>query len=287
MLRGIPRILFSVNKYINMFYHLCVLFSEYFPDEISLGILKNSDYQQEHEHLKTERLHRLFQDLQEYSFYTWDFMGLPLFNASDGSIVKKTLINTSRKIAETWSEIYQEAEKSYEPIWTQTEPKLKSYATKFKSEWIPVSETIMTKMSNIASLPWKQNSVNVHFVDCIRGASAWTKDVTLAPYTNVDVEKKLLTHELAHTLIPEYFLRTKLQRFGLDHSISHTIVDLIAYFSIRDHVAEPEKPGIKPKPEYYPQCEKLYPIFEDRYSSQDKFQSFDELLEQIKSESLH
>lgn len=265
-----------------MFYHLCVLFSEYFPDEISLGILNNSTYRQEHGHLKTGRLHQLFQSLQEYSFYTWDFMGLPLFVTDKTVPASGILVNTSQKVAQLWFEIYQEALNSYENIWTPTEQKLKAYAFEFEHQWIPVQESILTKMSNIAKLPWKKECINVHFVECIRGGSAWIRDVALPPFPNMDVEKKLLAHELAHALAPDYFLKTRLQRLGLDWTIAHTVVDLIAYFSVKEHVVEPGKRGIKPNPSYYAHVEELYPVFEKCYNYPKKYQSLDQVLEQIK-----
>ena len=265
-----------------MFYHLCVLFSEYFPDEISLGILNNSAYRQEHAHMKTEELHRLFQGLQEYSFYTWDFMGLPLFQADEEAAAGKILANTSQKITQLWLEIYREALNPYEDIWAQTEPKLKAFSHEFEHQWVPVQESILTQMSSVAKLPWKTDCVNVHFVDCIFGGSAWTKDVALPPFPNMDVEKKLLAHELAHTLAPDYFLKTRLKKLGLDWDIAHTVVDLIAYFGVKEHVVEPEKRGIKPNPDYYAHVAELYPIFEECYNHPEKYQRLDRILEQIK-----
>ena len=278
----VPRIRFFINKYVNMFYHLCVLFSEYFPDEISLGILNNSAYRQEHEDLKTEKLHQLFQSLQEYSFYTWDFMGLPLFQTDKAVPASEILIKTSQKITQLWTEIYQEALNPYETIWALTEPGLKTSISEFEPQWIPVQQSILTRMSSIAKLPWKKEYVKVHFVDCIRGGSAWIRDVALPPFPNMDVEKKLLAHELAHTLAPDYFLKTRLQRFGLDWAIAHTVVDLIAYFSVKEHVVEPEKRGIKPNPSYYAHVEELYPVFEECYNHPEEYQSLDQVLAQIK-----
>jgi len=278
----VPKIRFFINKYVNMFYHLCVLFSEYFPDEISLGILNNSTYRQEHEDLKTEKLHQLFQSLQEYSFYTWDFMGLPLFQTDKAVPASEILIKTSQKITQLWTEIYQEALNPYETIWALTEPGLKTSISEFEPQWIPVQQSILTRMSSIAKLPWKKEYVKVHFVDCIRGGSAWIRDVALPPFPNMDVEKKLLAHELAHTLAPDYFLKTRLQRFGLDWAIAHTVVDLIAYFSVKEHVVEPEKRGIKPNPSYYAHVEELYPVFEECYNHPEEYQSLDQVLAQIK-----
>ena len=124
----VPQLQFFVNEYVNLFYHLSMLFSEYFSDEESLGFLNNSAYRQTYGHLKTERLHRLFQTLQEHSPYTWDFMGKSLFEASSAVSVEKTLRDTSERLTRIRLEIYGEALTPYEEIWGQIEPKLKEYS---------------------------------------------------------------------------------------------------------------------------------------------------------------
>jgi len=278
----IPKVRFFVSKYVNLFYHLAVLFSEYFSDEESLGFLNNSAYRQKYEHMKTEKLHQLFESLQKYSFYAWDFAGKSLFDINTLDSVAEVLKSTSQEVAEIWCEIYSEAVDYYEHIWTQTKPGLEKYAQKFETEWNSVAASVLSRMSIIARRPWKRENINVHFVDCLYGASAWIDDIALAPFPETDVEKKLLAHELAHTLVPDYFLKTKLKQIDLDLSLSHTIVDLIAYFSIKEHVADPERRGIKPSPNYYEQVDKLYPVLEDCYKQPEMCQSFDRILRQIK-----
>jgi len=278
----VPHVQFHINKHVNLFYHVCVLFSEYFPDEYSLGILNNSSYRQQYEHLKTQSLHQKFQHLWRYSFYTWDYVGKSLNEATTISSAREILKETSQNLTDIWLEILSIALPSYENMWAQTEVKLKEYTSKFVAEWNPVSESILTKMSNVAKLPWNTEFINVHLVDCVHGASSWTEDVVLPPFPIVDIEKKLLAHEIAHILVPEYFLKTKLHNLGLDLSISHTVVDLIAYFGVKDYVADPERRGIMPNPNYYAQVSKLHPIFEDCYKNPDRYQSFDEVLQRIK-----
>lgn len=277
----VPKLKFSVNKHVNLFYHLSVLFSEYFSDEESLGILNNEAYRQANGHLKTERLHQLFQRLQEHSFYTWDFVGKSLFETNTITQVEKVLRDKSQKLVDIWMEIYSESLNSYESIWVQTELKLKQYTQEFEEKWGSINESVLSRMADIAKCSWKQKFINVHFVDCVNGASAWITDIVLPPFLNIDVEKKLLAHELAHTLVPDYFLKPKLQNLALDQGIAHTFVDLIAYFSIKEHVADPEKRGIKPNPRYYVQVDKFYPIFEDCYNYPEKYRSFDEVLRQV------
>jgi len=278
----VPKVQFFINKYVNLYYHVSVLFSEYLSDDYSSGILNNVAYRQQHEHLKTESLHLKFQNLWRYSYYAWDFVGKSLFETNTFVSTRKILQRASQDQVEIWMEILSEALPSYEAIWNQTERKLEEYKSKFEAAWAFVNKSVLTKMSNIAKLPWKIDHINAHFVDCVYGAQSWVEDVVAPPFPDIDVEKKLLSHEIAHILVPDYFLKTKLQSLGLDFTIAHTIVDLIAYFGVKEHVTDTERRGIKPNPNYYAEVPKLYPIFEDVYKNPDRYQSFDYILKQIK-----
>jgi hypothetical protein len=274
-----------VNKYVNLFYHVCVLFSEYFPDEYSLGLLNNSAYMERYAHLKTDGLCQKFQDLWRYSYYAWDFIGKSLYNADTIASIREILKRVSQKQMDIWMDIFLEALPPYESIWRHVKGKLQEYCKKFEAEWKPIHKPILTKMSNITKVSWETDDIKVHFVDCVHGASSWIEDVVLPPFPDMDVEKKLFSHELVHILVPDYFLKTKLRSYGLSYNIAHTIVDLIAYFGVKDHVTEPERRGIKPNPSYYAEVNKLYPIFESCYKNPDQHQNFDEVLKQIKRET--
>jgi hypothetical protein len=282
ILSEVPSFRFFANKYVNLFYHVCILFSEYFPDEYSLGILNNSAYRQQHEHSKTQSLHQKFQELWQYSYHTWDFVGKSLFKASTVAFVKDILEKESQDQAEIWLGILSEALPSYVNIWAQTEPGLDEYMSRFEAEWNLIREPILTDMSKLAKLPWKIESINVNLVDCVYGAESWVRDVVMPAFPVIDVEKKLLAHEIAHILVPDYFLKTRLKALGLDCAISHTLVDLIAYFGVKEHVTDPERKGIKPNPNYYAHVPELYPVFEDCFKNPDLCRDFDDILRRIK-----
>jgi len=277
----VPKIQFFINKHVNLFYHTCVLFSEYFSDEYSFGILNNSRYKQQYGHLRTPSLHEKFQSLYSHSYYAWDFIGKSLFKSNTMTSTKKTLQGTSQNVTDIWLGILSEAFEPYEGIWPQTEAKLKEYMSRFEAEWNLINDLVLNRMADMTKLPWNTKPIRVHFADCVHGASSWIGDIVMPPFPDVDVEKKLLTHEIAHILMPEYFLRTKLQRLGLEPAISHTIVDLVAYFGIKEHVTDPERRGIKPNPEYYAQVRKLNPIFENCYKNPKLHRRFDDILKQI------
>jgi len=92
----VPKVRFFVSKNVNLYYHVCVLFSEYFPAEYADGILNNTAYRQQHERLKTESLHQKFQNLWRYSYYAWDFVGKSLSETSAMSSAKETLTGASQ-----------------------------------------------------------------------------------------------------------------------------------------------------------------------------------------------
>jgi hypothetical protein len=160
--------------------------------------------------------------------------------------------------------------------------RLKEYKSRFEAEWNPISESVLTSMAKLVRLPWKIESINVDLVDCVYGAQSWVRDIVAPIFPVVDIEKKLLAHEIAHILVPDYFLKTHLKALGLDPAISHTIVDLIAYFGVKERVADPERKGIRPNPNYYAHVPELYPVFEDCFKNPDLCRDFEDILRRIK-----
>jgi hypothetical protein len=220
--------------------------------------------------------------LWRYSYYSWDFIGKSLLKANAITFVRDVLEKESWDQAEIWVGILTEALTSYESIWAQTEVRLEEYKSRFEAEWASIRESVLTSMSRLAKLPWKIESIDVHLVDCVYGAQSWVRDVVLPIFPVVDIEKKLLAHEIAHILVPDYLLKTKLKALSLDCAISHTIVDLIAYFGVKAHMLDPERKGIKPNPNYYAHVPELYPIFEDCFKNYDLCADFDDILRRIK-----
>lgn len=275
----VPSTHFYVDKHVNLFYHVCVLFSEYFPDEIALGILNNQRYRQKYGHLRARSLHREFERLQQYSFYVWDFIGKSLPDLESLGLAKRRLETTSDVIIDTWLKILAECMTSYNSIWLETEKKLAGYRLKLEREWNLISKPVMTKMSTITKFPWEIEAINVYLVDCVWGAASWVDDIVLPPVPDLDVAKKLLTHEIAHIQMPNNLLKAKLRNYSVDVGIAHTIVDLIAYFSVRNYLKDPERRGMKPNPNYYTEVQRLYPIIEYYSENPEKYKTFDELLE--------
>lgn len=79
-------------------------------------------------------------------------------------------------------------------------------------------------------------------------------------------------------------MERKLVGAGLDPQIAHTVVDMIAYFSVRDFIAKPvyphpERRGIRPNPNYYPAVEDLYSLFERHAENPSSYNNFETLVQ--------
>jgi hypothetical protein len=77
-----------------------------------------------------------------------------------------------------------------------------------------------------------------------------------------------------------------LRKADLNLEIAHTVVDMLAYFSVRDFLAKPvypnpERKGIKPNPNYYPGAEELYPVFILYAENPSMYTGFEELVQDM------
>ncbi len=106
----------------------------------------------------------------------------------------------------------------------------------------------------------------------------------MVPFPERDVEKKLLAHELSELITPQSMIVRRLRTSGLDVGLVHTIVDLIAYFSVKDFLENPERKGMKPNPNYYPAVGELFPFFESYSKNPSSYDSFETLIHDAFSE---
>ena len=68
--------------------------------------------------------------------------------------------------------------------------------------------------------------------------------------------------------------------------MTHTVVDMIAYFSVKDSIAKPMQPnierkGVVPNKNYYPKVEELYPIFEEYSKNPSEHDDLGSLVKKI------
>jgi len=94
------------------------------------------------------------------------------------------------------------------------------------------------------------NDIRVNFVDCLNGGFAWTDSIAVYPFPDMDVEKKFLAHELSELMTPTSTVIRILADAGLDESISHTVVDMLASSASKISSKILIEKGIKPNPSF-------------------------------------
>ena len=111
----------------------------------------------------------------------------------------------------------------------------------------------------------------------------------------MEVQKKFLAHELSELITPQRIITGGLQRAGRNSQIAHTVVDFLAYFSVRDFIAKPilsnqERKGIKPNPNYYLCVGELFPFLEEYAEDPSVYPNFaglvDGLILRLKERSI-
>ena len=95
-----------------------------------------------------------------------------------------------------------------------------------------------------------------------------------------------MAHELSELITPSPLVEEELEREGLNLGIIHTVVDMLAYFSVKDFIAKPvnpniERKGVVPNKNYYPKVEELYPIFSDYSENPSDYDDFASLVKKI------
>jgi hypothetical protein len=173
---------------------------------------------------------------------------------------------------------------AFDEIWNETEKRLVKYNEQFQTYWEVVQDKVLTNLAGLAKKEWATDEITVAFVDCLNGGFAWHDSIALVPFPEIDVEKKLLAHELSELITPQSTIARSLRASGLSTDLVHTFVDLIAYFSAKDFLENPERKGMKPNPNYYPAVNELFPFF-DRYSrNPSSYDSFEAVIQDALSE---
>lgn len=278
----VPEVSFDIKRLMNEFCHLSVLYSDCLPSELADGMLGNKNYQQQNAALRQDEvLHRL-EKAAQISPESWYSFARALMRTDslEGACaiwthkagMRDELIETLRKSAI-----------GYDEIWAKTQGRLQEYVERFEDAWNPIGEKVLHNLSELAKREWVEKDVQVHFVDCLWGGFAWTDCIAFTPFPDIEVQKKFLAHELSELITPHSIIDRGLASSGLNREVTHTVVDMIAYFSVRDFIAKPvypnpERRGIRPNPNYYPAAEELYPLFEYYAENRSSYEGFDVLV---------
>ena len=280
-----PQVEFRVSRVVNEFCHISVMYSELMPVELATGMLANKAYQARNAHLRRDEVRLELQrvgpfasESEWYGFLT----GLMKRGPSGGL----EALSDSSKPAELFRKICRGGVVGFEEIWKEVRPRLEEYMEKFQSEWVPISDQVLSRLSILAKSPWTVDRIRIHFVDCLYGGFGWNHCIGFAAFPDQQVQKKFLAHELSELIIPRRIVGDALRRASLNSEIAHTIVDMLAYFSVRGFLERPvfpnpEKKGIKPNPNYYPAVAELYPFFERYAADPSIYKDFKEVVQDL------
>ena len=281
----LPRVEFGISRLVNEFCHLSVLYREIMPVELASGMLENTAYQTRNGHLRLDEIRLALQKVGPFASESeWYIFATGLMKRSSSDSIEA--LSGNSKAAEIFQRIRQGGLVGFEEIWGETRPRLEEYKEKFASEWFPISGQVLSRLSEFAKTPWSMEKIHVHFIDCLYGGFGWDDCIGFAAFPDMEVQKKFITHELSELITPRHIVGGELQRAGLNPEIAHTVVDMLAYFSIRDFLAKPvfphpERRGIKPNQNYYPAVEELYPMFEYYAEDPSKYSDFRALVQDM------
>ncbi len=281
----VPRVRFGIKRLVSEFCHLSVLYSDCLPSELADGMLGNKNYQQQNAALRQNEVFHSLEKARQISPESWYSFARALMRTNsleDACAMWTTTAGMGDELIET----LRKGATGYDEIWATTQGRLEEYRQRFEAVWSPISEEVLANLSELAKREWVQKDVQVHFVDCLWGGFAWTDCIAFTPFPDIEVQKKFLAHELSELITPHSIVERELASSGLSREITHTVVDMIAYFSVREFIAKPtlpspERRGIRPNPNYYPAAEELYPLFEHYAENRSSYEGFDVLVREM------
>jgi hypothetical protein len=280
----VPKISLEVSTLVNEFCHVSVLYADCLPQELSSGMLGNKVYALRNADL---RQNNILHDLQRapISPRSWYAFTRDLMRAGDFEEVVSDW-KGREPMTDLFLSILSQGSSGWEQIWDMTQPRLEEYRQKFQAVWSPISDSVLSSLSQLSKAEWTVDEIRVHFADCLNGGFAWHDSIAFATLPDIEVQKKFLAHELSELITPSQLVSEELEREGLDPGVTHTVVDMLAYFSVKDFIAKPmppniERKGVVPNKNYYPKVEELYPIFDDYSKNSSEYDDFGSLVKKI------
>src|SRR5712691_9808747 len=254
----VPRIRLEVSSLVNEFCHVSVLYSDCLPLELSSGMLGNKVYVSRNSQLRQNSILRELQRAP-ISPRSWYAFARDLMRAGDLEEVGSEW-KGREPMTDLFLNVLSQGSNGWVQIWDQTRPRLEEYKQKFGSVWSPITDSVLSRLSHLSKTEWMTDEIRVHFADCLNGGFAWQDSIAFATLPDIEVQKKFLGHELSELITPNQLVSEELEREGLDPGLTHTVVDMLAYFSVKDFIAKPVQPGIErkgvlPNKNYYPKVE--------------------------------
>jgi len=94
----------------------------------------------------------------------------------------------------------------------------------------------------------------------------------------LEIEKKLLCHELSEGAFATGNLQERLEAKGISSDVSHTVVDTTAYVALKSWLKSEYVERLKPKQHYYVGAESVYTAFEQSDAGSEAYKGLDGLL---------
>jgi len=280
----VPGVSLEVSRLVNEFCHVSVLYADCLPTELSSGMLGNKAYASRNASLIQNNI---LHDLQKatISAHSWYSFARDLMRAR-GLEDFVSEWEGREPMTDVFLNILSQGSDGWEQIWDLTRPRLEEYKQKFGSVWTPIADSVLSRLAELSRVEWTAGEIHVHFADSLNGGFAWHDSIAFATLPDIEVQKKFLAHELSELITPRLFVKKELGKARLDPEVAHTVVDMIAYFSVKDFIAKPvdptmERKGVVPNKNYYPKVEELYPIFEDYSKNPSEYDDFASLVKKI------
>lgn len=216
----------------------------------------------------------------------WDFVGLSLLNSADaGGSLERSAQGGFARLADMWSAILEESWESYSRVWPDVEIRLTEYASRFGCEWNAIGEDVFRAVRRISEAEWDPEHIDVYLVDCLNGGVSFVDTVLLAPVSDFEVEKKLLSHEVAEGAFAVNGLQGRLESLGVNPGVFHTFVDMTAYFAVKERLNADYVERLAPNPACYVVVEPVRSAFEECAVLSEAYLGLDGLLAVVKKKS--
>lgn len=273
----LPIVSFFSDEFFNFYYHITGLF----PTSFSAFTIQRDGVEPGHKekygHMMTPNAQQAMQTISDLKW------------AGRDPLEVKSLLKGESRSADSfaaemaWRELYTETIDAFRDVWRkELREKLLQYAHSLAAMWDPISEDILFKLSTFTKQKYPLPQINVYLVDCISAGTNTPNCIIIPPHTDQDVEKKLLTHELAHLVASESGIRELLTTLGVRtggfNDTAHAIIDYLAYISSRDHFVNPSRRGLRPNREYFQEELDLSAAFEDYAKTYRSYNTFEEFL---------
>ncbi len=225
----VPRIRLEVSSLVNEFCHVSVLYSDCLPLELSSGMLGNKVYVSRNSQLRQNSILRELQNAP-ISARSWYAFARDLMRTGDLEDVVSDW-KGREPMTDLFLNILSQGSNGWEQIWDLTRPRLEEYKQNFESAWSPIAESVLSRLLQLSKTEWTADEILVNFADCLNGGFAWQDSIAFATLPDIEVQKKFLAHELSELITSSQLVGEELEREGLDPGVTHTVVDMLAYFT--------------------------------------------------------